>query len=191
MKKKLLILIITIFICTAASAKEEMFSISAGLSSGVPIYGNGSATTCNKDLSGKNQAIIGSVISLNLNLTDQFTLFLGNDILFDLNWTPSEYVHKIHISIPLGIKIYPGLGGFNVGLAYTIGFRQDLSSTKEFSERKEASAWGNGIKVLAEYNFAHEGKSRYYPTIGGYWTFMPRGNNSFDNLLAIYIAANF
>ena len=48
-----------------------------------------------------------------------------------------------------------------------------------------------GFKILLEYNFAHEGKSKYLPTIGGSWNLMPRGNNSYDNIITFYLAENF
>ncbi len=191
MKKKLLVLFITFFIAMSLSAEEELFSLSAGISSGIPLYGAGSSTRYDKALPGNTRAIFGTVVSVNLNLIKQITLFAGNDNVFDLCWNSTEYVHKMHFSFPLGIKIYPGLGGLDIGLAYTLGFRFDYTNTTEFSEKKEFTSWGNGLKVLVEYNFAHEGKSKYYPTIGGYWNLMPRGNNSFDNLLVLYIAANF
>ena len=191
MKKFLLILFISLSACTALCAEEELFSVSAGISSGIPIYGSGSSTRYDKALPGNTRAIFGTVLSVNLNLIKQLTLFAGNDNVFDLCWNSSEYVHKMHFAFPLGIKIYPGLGGLDIGLAYTLGFRLDLTNTSDFGERREFTPWGNGIKVLVEYNFAHEGKSKYYPTIGGYWNLMPRGNNSFDNLIVLYISANF
>ncbi len=191
MKKLAAIIFSAILFCSALSAKEELFSFSAGISSGFPIYGNNSIVSTGNEISNKNQVIVGTTATINLNLIKQVTFFLGNDILWDLTWNSTEHSNKMHVSFPLGIKFYPGLGGLNLGLAYTLGFRYDFIKTELIDEHNQGTAWGNGIKVLIEYNFAHEGKSQYLPSVGGYWNLMPRGNYSYDNIIAFYIAANF
>lgn len=190
MKKILSLVFIILISSSILSAKERLFSFSAGLSSGVPIYGSGSILSTGSEISGANRIILGINASVNINPIKQISFYLGNDTLWDLTWSSSEKANKTHVSFPLGIKVYPGLGGLNVGLAYTLGFRADVIKTDEF-EHNGISAWGNGFKFQVEYNFAHEGKSRYYPSIGGYWNLMPRGNNAYDNLIVLYISANF
>ncbi len=190
MKKILALIIVSLLTFTCLSAKERLFSFSAGLSSGAPIYGTDSIISTGNEIEKPNRVIIGSMLSLNLNIIKQVTFYVGGDVLWDLVWDSSQNSNKMHVSFPLGIKIYPGLGGLNMGLAYTLGFRADYISTCEH-EYNGISTWGNGFKLSLEYNFAHDGKSKNYPSIGGYWNLMPRGNNSFDNLLVLYIAANF
>ena len=190
MKRNLTIIFTAFMFCTALSATERLFSFSAGLASGVPIYGHDSVISTGKEIEKPNRVIIGTTLSVNLNLIKQVTFFTGGDVLWDLVWTSDEKANKTHVSFPLGIKIYPGLGGLDLGLAYTLGFRADSINTSEH-EYNGISSWGNGFKFLIEYNFAHEGNSNYYPTIGGYWNLMPRGNKSYDNLIVLYIAANF
>lgn len=190
--KKIAALIFTTFIAfTSLNASERLFSISAGLSSGVPIYGTNSVASTGSEIEKGNRVIIGSMLALNLNIIKQTSFYIGNDTLWDITWNASEKSSKLHVSFPLGIKIYPGLGGLNVGLAYTLGFRADNIKVDEVGEFNETSPWGNGFKFQVEYNFAHEGKSNYLPSIGGYWNLMPRGNDSYDNLIVLYIAANF
>ncbi len=191
MKKYLSFIFILLFACTILSAKDRLVTFSAGLSSGVPIYGNHSIVSTGSEIEKANRIIFGVNGAINLNLIKQVSFYLGNDTLWDLTWNSEEKANKVHVSFPLGIKIYPGLGGFNVGLAYTLGFRADTIKTKAAGEYNGISSWGNGFKIQAEYNFAHEGNSQYYPSIGGYWNLMPRGNDSFDNLIVLYIAANF
>ena len=191
MKKFLSILIISLIACSALSATERLFSFSAGLTSGVPIYGTNSVASTGSEIEKGNRVILGSLLSVNLNLIKQVSFYLGNDTLWDITWNASEKSSKLHVSFPLGIKVYPGLGGLNVGLAYTLGFRADNIKVDEAGEFNEISPWGNGFKFQLEYNFAHEGKSQYYPSIGGYWNLMPRGNDSYDNLIVLYISANF
>ncbi len=191
MKKIFALIITTALACTALSAKEKLFSISAGLSSGVPIYGSNSVISTGSEIEKGNRVILGSLLSLNLNPIKQVSFYIGNDLLWDITWSAKEKSSKLHVSFPLGIKVYPGLGGLNLGLAYTLGFRADNISLEGQNEYNATTPWGNGFKFQVEYNFAHEGKSQYYPSIGGYWNLMPRGNDSWDNLIVLYISANF
>ena len=191
MKRNISSVIIILLFFTSLSAKDRLFTFSAGLSSGVPIYGHNSIVSTGSEIEKANRIIFGVNGAINLNLIKQITFYLGNDTLWDLTWNSQEKANKVHVSFPLGIKVYPGLGGFNVGLAYTLGFRADTIKTNAAGEYNGISSWGNGFKIQAEYNFAHEGNSQYYPSIGGYWNLMPRGHDSYDNLIVLYIAANF
>ena len=190
MKKYMSFIFIIFFACLTLSANERLFSFSAGLSSGGPLYGEDSVISTGSEIEKPNRVIIGALFSINLNIIKQVTFYTGSDILWDLVWDSKQHSNKTHVDFPLGIKIYPGLGGLNLGLAYTLGFRADSISTCEH-EYNGISSWGNGFKLSLEYNFAHEGNSNYYPSIGGYWNLMPRGNNSYDNLLVLYIVENF
>jgi hypothetical protein len=190
MKKTAALLITALFACSLLSAKERLFSFSAGLSSGVPIYGSGSIASTGSEIAGANRIIFGVNASVNINPIKQISFYLGNDTLWDLTWNSSEHANKTHVSFPLGIKVYPGLGGLNVGLAYTLGFRGDSIKTDEV-EYNGLSSWGNGFKFQVEYNFAHEGRSQYYPSVGAYWNLMPRGNDAYDNLIVLYVVENF
>ena len=57
MKKLLSIIVISIIACTALSATERLFSFSAGLSSGVPIYGSNSAVSTSRMFLGINGTV--------------------------------------------------------------------------------------------------------------------------------------
>ena len=178
MRKFLSILIISLIACSALSAAENLFSFSAGLSSGVPFYGSNSAISTGSEIE-------------KVNPIKHASLYIGNDNVWDITWSAQEKSSKLHVSFPVGIKVYPGLGGLNAGLAYTLGFRNDIINTNAAGEYNGTTPWGNGFKFQLEYNFAHEGSSRYLPSIGGYWNLMPRGNDSYDNLIVLYISANF
>ena len=191
MKKIITLITTAFFACTLLSASERLFSFSAGLSSGVPIYGANSVISTGSEIEKGNRIILGSTVSANLNPIRQVSFYVGNDTLWDFTWNASEKSSKVHLSFPLGIKIYPGLGGLNFGLAYTLGLRFDNIKTDSTGDYNDSTPWGNGFKFQVEYNFAHEGSSRYLPSIGGYWNLMPRGNSSYDNLIVLYVAANF
>ena len=155
MKKVTTVIFFLFLLISGLSAKESLISFSAGISSGFPIYGPNSILTTGNELANRNQVIVGTTTSINLNLIKQVSFFLGGDVLWDLNWNSTEHSNKLHVSFPLGAKFYPGLGGLNIGFAYTLGFRYDYICTQLFSEYNGGTAWGNGIKVLIEYNFAH------------------------------------
>ena len=190
--KKIITLISTVILaCSFLSANERLFSFTTGLSSGVPIYGANSVVSTGSEIEKGNRIILGTTVSANVNPISQVSFYLGNDMIWDFTWNSSEKSSKVHLLFPLGIKIYPGLGGLNFGLAYTLGLRFDNIKTDSVGDYNDSTPWGNGFKFQVEYNFAHEGSSRYLPSIGGYWNLMPRGNSSYDNLIVLYVAANF
>ena len=190
--KKILGLIFSFALCfTALSAKENLISFTAGLTSGFPIYGTNSVVSTGSEIEKGNRVILGTLTTVNLNVAEQVSFFVGNDLLWDLTWNASENSNKLHVSFPLGIKVYPNLGGLNFGLAYTLGFRNDRIKTKSSGTYNGSTVWGNGFKFHIEYNFAHEGAYRYLPSIGGYWNLMPRGKYSYDNLIVMYVAINY
>lgn len=190
MKKLLCSLLVTVSILGFTFAKENLISFSAGLSSGFPIYGNNSVPETITKINTDHRVIIGSLATVNVNVIKQITFFGGGDILADFNWKDNNYANHLHISFPLGIKIYPGLGGLNFGLSYNLGFRSDFSKTTT-AKHSNIASWGNGFKFLFEYDFAHDGNSKYLPSIGCSWNLMPRGNYSYDNLIVFYLAENF
>lgn len=224
MKKITCFFLLTVFATLFVFANEDLFSVTVGLSSGIPFYSENFSSTATQaaanipttdenltsddstisenaqstenntetktEIKTDKRVIIGSFASLNLNVVKQVTFFTGCDFLADFNWAENLYAHHLHLGFPLGFKIYPGLAGLNLGLAYVLGFRADFTKTSSDYKTKNATAWGNGFKFLAEYNFAHDGFSKYLPTIGCSWTYMPRGNYEKDNLLTFYLAAN-
>jgi len=191
MKKTFCSLLVIFFIFSFVSAKEDFISFNAGISSGLPFYGEKSIPEKSSDISTEYRAIIGCFANVNLNVIKQVSFFAGADMLSDFNWLDSQYNNHLHVNFPLGFKIYPGLGGFNLGLSYTLGFRADFLKESTGEKTNNIASWGNGFKLHMEYNFAHEGKTNYLPTMGCSWNLMPRGNYSYDNILTFYLAENF
>lgn len=194
MKKFSVILLFLLFSVTSLFAEERLFSFSAGLSSGIPVYGSDELKTKMSDFSdSSNRGLVGALASINLNVSEVVSFFTGADFLTDFNWNDTQHCNILSLDFNTGIKIYPGLGGLNFGLAYSLGYSSDYYGLKGKEEKtlRTASSWGNGIKVLMEYNFAHYGQSKNLPTTGLYWKLMPRGNNNYDNHFCAYILANF
>ena len=67
-KKKISIaLIITLLVTSFATAEENFFSCSLGLSSGIPIYGSSSLSDEADKISTDSRIIAGAFLNLNLN----------------------------------------------------------------------------------------------------------------------------
>ena len=167
MKRIIAFTLTALLICTTLCAEENLFSFSAGLSSGFPVYGKESVASTGTEIEKGNRVILGIMGAVNLNPLPQVSFFLGNDILWDLTWNSSEKSNLTHVSFPLGLKVYPGFGGLNFGLAYTLGFRSDNIKISGHGEYNDITSWGNGFKFIVEYNFAHEGSSRFLPRVSG------------------------
>lgn len=189
MKKITALFILLSSLIFSVAAEESLFSFSAGLQSGLVFYGDKNMKKLNKELDGSH-VLVGALAEINVNPFKEVTFFAGGDLLCDYIIDGDEHSNHFSLDFPFGIKIYPGIGGLNFALAYTIGIRYDSIDTEDLSV-KESTPWGNGLKTQIEYNFAHEGKSKYYPSIGVSWKYIPRGNNKCDNIVAAYIKANF
>ena len=188
--KKILAVLAFVFVANTVFAYQNFFGVSAGLMSGIPFYGSSEINDLNREVSDQSRIIIGGLAYIHFNVSDNATFFFGSDLLCDFIWQgTSEHSNHLNYDFSIGIKIFPNLAGFCTGLGYVLGARTDFIETEEGSY-SGTSAWGNGIKLLAEYNFAHDGKSRYYPTLGLFWKILPRGNHEFDNMICAYIMAN-
>jgi len=190
--KKIFLSLLLIFAATFSFyAKERLVGFSLGISSGVPFYTSEEMKEIHSDLSDGTRVIIGGLCELKFNPIEQVTFFAGTDLLCDfVNEKPNAANH-LSFDIPSGIKAYPGLEGVCVGIAYALGYRADYLNLSDTGKENSKTAWGNGFKVMAEYNFAHCGSSSFLPTVGMYWKRMPRGENNFDNHICAYVCANF
>lgn len=189
MKRKLG-LIAAFILASNVFAYQNFFGFSLGLLSGIPFYGSSEINDLNKEIKDENRFIIGTLCSFNFNVSDNATFFVGSDLVADFLWHNDYCSNHLNYDFSLGVKVFPNLAGFCTGLAYVLGSRADFLNTETVT-RNSNSAWGNGIKLLAEYNFAHDGKSNHYPTLGMFWKIMPRGNDEYDNQICAYIMANF
>lgn len=188
---KSMFLAIFLFGITNVFAEERLFTFSAGISTGIPVYGSDQVSDMKRNFDHDARVIIGTLATINLNPMEQFTFFVGADTLCDFTWKGEQHLNFLHTTFPVGAKVYPGLGGLNLGLAYTLGFRADFIETDYSGTDNKVDAWGNGFRFHLEYNFAHDGPSQYLPSLGLSWNLMPRGNNDYDNIFMLYITANF
>lgn len=170
--------------------EEKFLSVSAGISTGIPLYGSDEVAQLKSSFDHDSRVIIGSLATLNLNPMEQCTFFAGADVLCDFSWKGGQHLNFLHTAFPVGVKVYPGLGGLNLGLAYTLGFRTDFIKTENDGRKTKTDAWGNGFRFYLEYNFAHTSSFSHLPSCGVFWNLMPRGENAYDNIFALYLTAN-
>lgn len=86
-----------------------------------------------------------------------------------------------------GLRLYPGLGGMNLGVEYSLGIRQDYSKIGSDSANNAFTPWGNGFRFIAEYDFSEDTEG-FAPMVGLSWRHMPRGNNVSDNIFSLYLS---
>ncbi|MCQ2573111.1 MAG: hypothetical protein MJ182_04370 [Treponema sp.] len=191
-KRKSIVWAVFLSLLTVSSvfASEKMITFDAGLSTGIPVYGDGALKSLNKSISENgHRIIIGTVADVNIKLSDEITFFFGNDMNFDFLWKDGEYSNHIDTAFFPGLKIYPGFGGLNFSCAYSLGTRWDfVSFTSE--EDIDSSYWGNGFRLGVEYDFSFE-SNPYFPSAGIYYRLCPRGQSNWDNIFCVYCVAHF
>lgn len=173
------------------SAKEKFMGFVSGLSAGLPVYGSDSTKQMKDSIENPFRLVPGIFFFLNIAPVEQVSFYGGVDLLFDFDFNSDNYMNSIAIDFPIGIKIYPGLEGFNFGLSYVLAARADFYDLENGSQGQSGSAWGNGTKFSIEYNFAHASKTHSeLPLIGLSWKVLPRGNKEYDNYISAYLGFN-
>lgn len=190
--KKFLSLLFTFIIASSLfSVSPKIMDISVGITTGVPLYGNGETIILKDKIVNPNRVIIGTLVNLNLNPNDYFTFYTGTELLCDFCWNSNINANFFHTTFPLGVKLFPAKGGLSLGIAYTLGFC-GISTKDSFGIKKNyLTPWGNGLKISTEYDFSRISKYSYLPTLGISWNLMPRGNYSFDNIFTFYLTMHF
>ena len=149
--KKITCSVLLAFLLTFfAAAEEDFFSNTLGLSTGFPLYGSNTLSQDVNEISTDKRVIIGVFYNFNINVIKQISFFAGADILCDFNWNADFYKHFLHTGIPVGLKIYPGLAGFSLGMAYEFGFRTDFIKYLTGEQKVLPTAWGNGFKFMID-----------------------------------------
>ncbi len=186
-----LIFVSVLFFSSLFAADFKLVDFTGGISSGYPFYGNSEAKTAISNIDNPNRIIIGTFANLNINPVKYGTFYVGAEVLADFCWNSDASATFFNVDFPIGLKIYPDLGGFNFGLAYTLGFCGMMINNEEGDDLKDSSPWGNGVKFTVEYDFYKTGKSKLLPAIGLAWNIMPRGHKKYDNIITIQLSKHF
>lgn len=192
MKKIFAFLILFLSCCCFFAEEKKIIGFDAGLVTCIPVYGDTSSPF-------KNRVIIGADGDITFRLGNPLKFMVGADFISDINWDGNLHSNHIDYALWGGIKVYPGIGGLNASLAYTIGARTDFEEDKYFyfdgiqrnDSNVEMTAWGNGFRIAVEYDFLHNSSRKALPAIGMFYRFMPRGSDSYDNIFAFYANMSF
>lgn len=181
-----------IFLSSYAFGETRVVNFDAGISTGVPLYGDKRIETMNRNILSDSgvRIILGGIADVNITLSDYFTFFTGCDLLCDANINKSSFFYHLDLAMFPGIKFYPGAGGLNISCAYSTGYRFDFLKTSAEGFEYDPSSWGNGFRLGVEYNFAYK-NDHNWPSVGIYYRSMPRGNYQRDNILCVYCVVNF
>ena len=180
-----MILALSCFSIVTAAGK---FNFTWALGSSATFYGDEAfVTTFNglKDRGYKNIVLSGE-LGMRVIFMDNVAFCLNGVISMDTLTLITSNHFFFDYGISGGVKIYPGLAGFNFGIEYITGRRSDVMDDVE----TVSTSWGNGFRLLLEYEFENLIKS-FSPSLGVAWRRMPRGNDVADNILSFYVRAPF
>lgn len=189
MRRLLYVFIILTFSITLLFANtNKIVGFDIGLASGLPVYSSDSISDSNSLINDGdyNRIIFGGLFDLSFSICEPLKIIMGSDILCDFIWSGSDYSNHLDYAFWGGIKFYPGVGGLNGSLAYALGRRTDFFNNEVEDTTISSSAWGNGFRVGIEYDFKYQSEHSCMPALGIYYRFMPRGNNTYDNIFAVY-----
>ncbi len=166
--------------------KDKIVRFDLGLATGIPVYNKNDVSIDGND----SRAIFGSLADIAFRVTEPMRIVLGSDLMCDFTWDGGNHSHHVDYAFWGGIKVYPGFGGLSTGLSYALGCRTDFVNDDETSGTS-SSAWGNGFRLSIDYDFLYGTKYNCAPALGGYYRLMPRGENHWDNIFAVYITLGF
>lgn len=176
------------FAKTKTQKKNNIVGFDVGIVTGLPVYTSGEVSHANDHVNdGKtSRVVIGGLFDVSFKVMSPLKIMLGFDLLSDFNWGGGEHANYLDYAFWAGLKIYPGIAGFNFFVDYALGQRADFIDNDEIDETNTA-AWGNGFRVGIEYDFLHNSEHRFMPSVGFYYRLMPRGDDQYDNIFAIYV----
>lgn len=193
MKKTSLFLLVFVFFQTLIFSQENLFDWNVSLSTGIPIHSSSSEDSKSDILINDsfNRIIIGFNGNTVINITIPVKLIFGGDAFCDFLWDGSNHYNSLDYSFYGGIKVFPNLGGFNFSISYVLGSKTTFYKTEESKSQNDNSAWGNGFRLSLEYDFFYNQTAKFYPIVGCYYKYIPRGDNKFDHILAAYAGLRF
>lgn len=185
--KRFICLIIALSSLSVLSAENE-FNFTWAFGSSANFYGDEAFVSRFDALkaNGQKNIVLSGELGMRMLFTDNVALCLNVVLGMDALTNLAKSSVFLDYGVSFGTKIYPGLGGLNLGIEYITGRRTDVVQDTDTS----SSSWGNGFRILLEYEFKNFIKS-FSPSLGMAWKRMPRGNNVSDNVLSFYIRAPF
>ncbi|MDE5898423.1 MAG: hypothetical protein K2H09_04070, partial [Treponemataceae bacterium] len=156
LKRLSAVLFVSALAASACAAAPKRFGFDAGISTGIPIYGGGDVEAADSAVNGGsvNRIVIGGNAGATLRLGAPLKLLAGADLLCDFVWSGGDHSNHLDYAFFGGVKIYPGIRGLAFSIAYALGRRTDFIDNETESATR-STAWGNGFRLSAEYDFLY------------------------------------
>lgn len=189
--KKLMCVCAAMAFFSAVSAKPSgIIGFDVGLASGLPVYSGDFVSDMNDRVNDGNfnRAVAGGIFDISFRLGKPLKVVAGADLLCDFIWSGKNYSNHLDYAFWGGLKVYPGAGGLNCSVAYAFGRRTDFRNNAVEDSVVSSTAWGNGFRLGIEYDFLYTSSRSWLPALGVYYRFMPRGDDMYDNIFAVYVS---
>lgn len=196
MKKIIAALFVLGIFQLTAFGQEKLLNWEVSLSTGIPVHTSSQTTTeeTKDDLLFTNsfyRVIAGGSADVVLNFTEPLKAVFGIDSFCEFIWEKQSHYNSLDYSLYAGIKLFPNLAGFNASVSYVIGSKSNFIKSEEIGSTTQNTSWGNGFRISVEYDFFYGEDAVLYPIVGGYYRYMPRGDYTYDHVIAAYVGLKF
>ncbi|MCR5291038.1 MAG: hypothetical protein K6E51_13680 [Treponema sp.] len=192
--KRFFAMLVVFLLVAGIFAKESSSNTKAigaqfAIGSGYMFYGDKQMKNRVSDMNSRDfsRFILGGDVGMYAKLTDNAEFIATTDLFSDLFWKSKEYCFIFDYAFNIGLRVYPGLGGLSCALSYALGRRTAVIDIDDEDNDVVSTKWGNGFKCAVEYDLKYGTNGGIAPVIGTYWRHMPRGYDTSDNILSVYL----
>ena len=191
--KKLKLVFIGLFLILTFNgfANDSKVNFHWGIGTAGILYGDDSTKELTKTLTNDefSRMILSGELGFSIKLDKSIRFVTGGNVSYDLFIKNSQNASFLDYAFFGGLRVYPNLGGFNVGLEYNIGQRANFYNLVDYEATSGLTNWGNGFRFVTEYDFSYytEGLA---PVIGFSYRRMPRGGFA-DNFFSFYFRLTY
>ena len=186
--KKLKLVFIGLFLILTFNgfANDSKVNFHWGIGTAGILYGDDSTKELTKTLTNDefSRMILSGELGFSIKLDKSIRFVTGGNVSYDLFIKNSQNASFLDYAFFGGLRVYPNLGGFNVGLEYNIGQRANFYNLVDYEATSGLTNWGNGFRFVTEFDFSYytEGLA---PVVGLSYRRMPRGGFA-DNFFSFY-----
>ena len=186
-KKRNLIIFCLLFCCLFSSFAENNPKLYWSFGTAGISYGDKETNSVIAPLQDDefSRLILSGELGFSAKLDEAIRFVAGGNLVLDSFFLGSQNAIFLDYALFGGLRVYPGLGGFNLGLEYNTGRRTNFFNLEdEMTPESFSTHWGNGFRFVTEYDFSYytEGLA---PVIGISYRRMPRGGFA-DNFFTFY-----
>ena len=183
---KLVFLSLFLILTFNGFANDSKVNFHWGIGTAGILYGDDSTKELTKTLTNDefSRMILSGELGFSIKLDKSIRFVTGGNVSYDLFMKNSQNASFLDYAFFGGLRVYPNLGGFNVGLEYNIGQRANFYNLVDYEATSGLTNWGNGFRFVTEFDFSYytEGLA---PVVGLSYRRMPRGGFA-DNFFSFY-----